>query len=735
MARQLPAETVEEAADRNPDLEKSLSKSGIGKLDGPAIVPTYQIVSTDSKIPVSSVHGKLWKSRKDQAVSKRKQNLEEESWEDALNYYNNSQEGGRGGNTGTDQYGGSAEHAARHRSRGNSETENIVFANTSALVPAIYARNPAIEVTVTKEENQPQAVMHEELINTLIRRKAAPGLGLKTKARRAVVATTLMNVSYLEVGYTFKKDSSEQAMTDLAELSAAYAEEENVQELRKIEGKLAALESRVDILRPSGPFVKFRKPNQILRDPDSESEDLTDDNWIMIWEYVPTTWLQAMYADNASGEKSLYEPTHVLNANATDGTGQNDAEHEIANYTLLDDSSSDHANQRRYGYDDDESYKRAMRTKVWYVWDKVTRRVYLYNDKNWTWPIWVWDDPYHLDTFFPIEQLTFYTHPTEGIAKSEVVYYLDQQDAINDINSEFKHARQQAKFNVVFDKNRANREDVEKIIKGDVSAAVGLDVPEGYTLKDVVQSVIPPSMQYAELFDKSSQFEAIDRLSSVSGVMRGQQFKTNTTNGAIEKYSMNTQTRLDEKIDAVEDFIGGLGWKVMQLCAQFMTAEEVNQLIGDKGIGWQNYSTEEFQATFQYQVVGGSTQKPTSDAKKQQAMELGQVLGQFVNAAPQAVTTVMLKMFERSFSEININEEDWASISDAVNQQGTGGDGNITEMINKLPPEAKQALGKAIAQGVPVEAALEKIMQVAQQQEQQGGQPGGAGQPQQQTIQ
>ena len=717
MAR-LPAENIDEAADRNPDLERSLEKAGVGQEKTAPVVPTYQIISTDSKIPVSSQNGNLWKSRRDQAVNKRKNNLEEEAWEDALCYYDNSQEGAR-------SY---ADEPARKRHRGTSETENIVFANTSALVPAIYARNPAIEVTVTKEENYEHSIMHEELINVLMRNRSDNGLNMKPKARRAVVATTLMNLSYMEVGYTFKKDSSQAALEDLTKLSEDYATEKNLEKLRLIEGKIAALELKVDLLRPSGPHIKFRRPDQILRDPDSESEDLSDDKWIMIWEYVPTTWLQAMYADDKTGTKSLYKPTHVLNANSVGAEGRNSAEQEIANYTLVDSDDYDNRTRRSlHGYEDDESYKRALRTKIWYVWDKVTRRVYMYNDKDWTWPIWVWDDPYHLDTFFPLAQLTFYTHPIEGVAKSEVVYYLDQQDAINDINSEFKNARQQAKFNVVFDKNRANREDVEKILKGDEGVAVGIDIPEGYSIKDFLQSVVPPSMQYAELFDKSPQFEAIDRLSSVSGVMRGQQFKTNTTNGAIEKYSMNTQTRLDEKIDAVEDFIGDVGWKVLQLCAQFMDIEQVQSLIGTKSAGWQNYSSTEFLATHQYQVVGGSTQKPTSDAKKQQAMELGQVLGQFVNAAPQAVTAVMLKMFERSFSEINIGEEDWQSINEQVNQQGQGGD-QVTEMINKLPPEAKQALGKAIAQGVPVEAALEKIMQVAQQQEQQ--QPGGAGQPQ-----
>ena len=728
---ELPAETVEEAQERNPDLDKSLAKAGVGLQDKAPVVPTYKIISTDSKIPVSSVHGSLWKSRRDQSLSKRSNDMDADSWSECLAYYDNAQLENRNAGDGNHQRN---EPHAMKRQRYSGETENLVFANTSALVPAIYARNPTVEITVTKTENEDIATVHEDLLNVLMRRKADPGLNLKMKARRSVVATTLMNLSYIESGYTFKSESSEQAMIDLQALSEEYAKEKDVERLRDIEGKISAIEQKVDLLRPSGPYCKFRKPEQILRDPDSESEDFSDDKWIMIWEYVSTSWLRAVFGKGEKGERSLYKPTHVLNANSQGGDGKNSAEQDIANYTLLEDADkSGNAERRRYGYDDDESYKRALRTKVWYVWDKTTRRVYMYNDKDWQWPIWVWDDPYHLDTFFPISQLTFYTHPYEGVAKSEVIYYLDQQDAINEINGEFKYARQQAKFNLMYDKTRANREDIEKILKGDEGVAVGIDVPEGFTLKDIVQSVVPPSMQYAELFDKTPQMEAIDRLSSVSGVMRGQQFKTNTTNGAIEKYSQTTQSRLDEKIDAVEDFIGDVAWKIMQLCAQFMSIDEVAVLVGDeKAAMWQNFEPTEFQKQFQYQVVGGSTQKPTSDAKKQQALELGQVLGQFVNAAPQAVTSVMLKMFERSFSEINLTEEDWKSINSAVEGNETS---KIDEALASLPPEAKAAFGKAVAQGVPVKAALDKIMQVAKQGEQPQGQPPEGQPPPPQTIQ
>jgi hypothetical protein len=61
----------------------------------------------------------------------------------------------------------------------------------------------------------------------------------------------------------------------------------------------------------------------------------------------------------------------------------------------------------------------------------------------------------------------------------------------------------------------------------------------------------------------------------------------------------------------------------------------------------------DFETRVVVRVEGGSTDKPTSTQKKQQALQLGQILGQFANAAP-ATVIVMLKMFENAFDEFQI---------------------------------------------------------------------------------
>ena len=707
-------------------------------------VPTYQMVG-DSRIPVTKAHGSLWKSRRDQGLAARRERDYDRAWEEAVRYYRNDQVSHRSGSHGGEFAGN--EMGAMKMFRRFSETENIVFANTSALVPMLYAKNPTAEFTSLDPDDEETSIRTEKLVNRLMTKKSYPGVNLKPKVRKSVVMTTLTNIAYMEVGYTFKEQSSEQALEDLDRLSTALTKAKTPQKVREIEGHIEALENTIDILRPAGPFCKFRRPQDVVWDTDCIEDDNSDAKWGMICDYISTAYLNAKFTQKKGSTRvSVYKPTHVIKAGESGENGHNSAEMEIASSSLFNLDESDKHNATTYGYNDEGTYKKAQRTKCWWVWDKVTRRVLLYSDKDWSWPIWVWDDPYHLQGFFPIYKLQFNTDPEETIGKGEVTYYLDQQDSINTINSEMKQARQWARRNLFFDKNKVSKDEVEKFLKGDEDVAVGVDVPEGMNLKDFVQSVTPPSMNFIQLFDKQPILEAIDRVSSVQPVMRGVEFKTNTTNQAINQYNSVSQTRTDEKIDAVEDYIGQVAWALAQLCLQFMDQATVEALIGKSAAaGWQNLSSDAIASQLQMIIVGGSTQKPTSEAKKQQALQMGQVLGQFVNAAPVPVLTTMLKTMRGAFNDV-IPDEQWQDIEDSIAAQGAGapatgasGDGGppsqqsgpsqpeqgadpiamLEQMVDSMPPEAKQALGMAMARGVPVREALERIIPQAQGQAQQ----------------
>jgi hypothetical protein len=200
--------------------------------------------------------------------------------------------------------------------------------------------------------------------------------------------------------------------------------------------------------------------------------------------------------------------------------------------------------------------------------------------------------------------------------------------------------------------------------------------------------------------------------------------------------------RLDEKIDAIEDALGRLLYGVAFLCAQFSTREEVAAVIGaERAQAWENYPAEQLRTMFRCQAVGGSTQKPTSAAKKQQALEMAKLLAQMIQFAPSVVLETTMTLFDGAFDELTL-PKDWAkrvkeeagiALQRGNSEAGTGmpntgtdtgaegamppapGGGGMEEvaaLIDQLPPQAKIALGNILARGVPVAEAVPEVLRL-----------------------
>jgi hypothetical protein len=477
-------------------------------------------------------------------------------------------------------------------------------------------------------------------------------------------------------------------------------------------------------------------PHRIIIDPTSTQPDGSDARWMMEWDYLPTSYINAVYGQ-AQGEeiRSVYEPTHVM-CSGKEGSAVED---QVNNFSLF--TTSEDANAAEYGYDNPAAFAAAQHTKVWYIWDKVTRRVLMYADNHWSWPLWVWDDPLKLPRFFPYFRLWFHEAVNTNAPKGEVTFYLDQQDAINEINDEIHRGRTWAKRNILYNKNAIDQNDVEEVLKGDDGTARGIDLPEGSKLEDHIFSFVPPALNRPEFFSPDSKFAAINRITGINDAMRGAQFKTNTTNKAIENYQANTDIRVDERVDLIEDFIGEIAWNILMLCMMNWDKEDVAPIIGTQlAEHWQKVTDpRDFDTMFSARVEGGSIAKPNSREKKKQALELAQILGQFANAAPAAVI-VMLKMIERSFDEFVINDEEWEMIHQTMMQSlqkaggGPGAEGGqpqegapqepqepqppesnagliaqVKERIAKLPAAAQAKLEELVQGGMPPSEALDQI--------------------------
>jgi len=739
------------------------SYEGIMATDTPAEddQPIYRVLG-ESKIPVSKHRGPLWRSRYDQGKSAMRKNAD--AWDEAYRYYRHDHT--RTSSSPREQDDPSA---GKPLQGSFDSTENLVFANVSALVPMLFTKNPDAEFTCEDKEDEPKARIVEKLVNTLAAKKTTPGLNLKRKVKRNIVSTALCNVGWFEVGYTRREQSSEVALEEIQKLSLALEKATSQKDIKEIEGKLLALEETIDMLTPPGPWVKVRRPDQVIVDPTATELDLSGScNWVMVEDLMYTALLRARYGRKRPGTdewESVFSPTDVIKAGV--GPDQGDRG-QTDNFQLFSYSTAEYS---KYGYTDQRAFLAAQMTKVVYVWDRVTRRVELYNANDWCYPLWVWDDPYALDQFFTCVPMEFHTDPMTMYAKGEVTYYLDQQDDINVINNEWSKVRRFAAGKVVFDKNSIKDAGLlESLINGTIDTnSVGVDLPEGKKISDILGPLLPPSADAIKFFDKKPVMESIDRLSGVASVQRGVEYKTNTTNRAIESYESQVQTRADEKMDAIEDSVGTVLWLVAQMCMQFMTKDEVATILGDAfAKDWEQQDATTIRKLFTPRVVGGSTLKPTSRAKKEQALQISQIIGQFTRATPIAAV-VALKVLATAFDNVVIAKEDWEIIykgimkeasapspeeqqaeqqeaqanegqAERMNQrvmqeregaqqaQQAGGGGEqqidniasivqeVAKLIDGLPPEIKQSLGVQLARGRSVADIATQMIQQMQSQ-------------------
>lgn len=744
------------------NIEDSIAQTdGVGAVVPPTegttevdTTPIYQVIG-DTRIPTSKHAGSLWRSRYDTAMAKVRKSGAWDAWDETIRYYKNDQTGKRNRD---DPNRTPAKSAIEITGGQFTNTENVVFANVSALVPSIYAKNPDVTVTSSKgDQDRYFAECLQKLIRTLMQKRTAPGVNLKPKMRLSVVRTTLTNIAWVECGYTKREDSSNVVMDEIKQLSDELANAKSRKEIQEIEGKLQALDEKVDLLSPSGPWTKALHPKDVIIDPDALLIDGSDSKWLMIADIFETSFLNAVYRkkDENGTYTSIYKPTHVLKA---DGSGKRDIaghDEEINNFTLLQTSDYKYSD---YGYADENTFNRACRTKVWKVWDRVTRRVMWFADNDWKWPIWVWDDPYGLDDFFPLAPLAFHTDPEDVYARGEASYYLDQQDEINRINNQVAKMRHRVSNQIIYNKRAVEKENelMALVAPTDENKLIGVTLPEGMKLKDMVDAPPIPAADYQALFDKRTLFEAVDRVSGVSSVLRGVEYRTNTTNKAIDSYESSTGQRLDEKIDAIEECIGRVGYMIGVMCLTNMTQVEVAELIGDEHAkNWPGpMNAREAQRAFSLTVVGGSSLKPTSKVRKEQAKELGGILGQ-MGANNPAIILVLLRVLRRAFSdEMVIENSDWDMIIQMLQQQimpqeaptpeggrppQPGGGGapapapngqagapsdaemiiaKVDELFAKMPPNIRKAVGAEIAQGLPLKEIIAKLQQTAQQRAQ-----------------
>lgn len=677
------------------------------------VQPLYRIYE-GSRIAISSAVGKALKRRLDAAIiAYEHTNL---LWEECFRYYNNDQSRSSVGPKGLFKRG--------------DGTENVVFSNLNIMLPAVYSKNPNITCSTTDNQDEPFCRALQALLNALFRRK--DGLNAKAKIKKSAGMALLTNFGIYKLAFTKKGDSREHAIAEMQRMTTDLGTAKTQQEVDTIYGQLEALEQNLEVLEPSGFGLSNILPQNLIIDPFAEQPDGLDAAYMCERVFIPTNSLTARYTkpDDDGDEPDInrvlvYKPTHkarfVTGVQHDDGLG-----------VVMDAIDQSGSTPTSHTEDERTAYINMYFTECYYWWDKLTRRVYLFQRDDWTWPLWVWDDPLQITRFFPYFIISTVMSTGGTVSAGEVSYILDQQDEINDVNRQKSRIRQSI-FNFFFyNVDKISKEEAEKFIdslRGVISNGtnlVGVRAGE-MELSKIIEAIAPPAAHYDTLFDTKPILEAINRITNTSDALRGVQFHTNTNVASVKSYEQSMQLSVGAKVDCVEDSVADLAIAIAEIAVQNYDAETVAGYVGNAlAQGWEQMDLDTFRATYALEVVAGSMEKPNSAFKKEEAIKVSQALGQFAQAAPGAVLKVMLKVLSQAFPEVVIKPEDWTAIdqeiranlskgvSDGSSQGAQSSGSDILEQAKNLPPEVKNKVVQMSEQGVDEKTIANYIMQQLQ---------------------
>jgi len=631
--------------------------------------PLYQIIG-ESRIPVSRAIGPMWETKRKAALAAY--DTAYQVWNEAYKYYGHNQMK-------------TLETPQGVFMRGDM-TENILYANLNTIIPAILNRNPDIATSSSDPDDEKLTATLQVLLNKIIRKS---NFNLKERMRKAILHTELTNFGVLKLDFVIKDDSREEAQRGLEELGTELAKAKTRADLLAAYGKIQALEGQLEVREPGGFSLKNVLPHNLIIDPTAENSDGSDALWEMERTWLPTEYLRARYTRK---DMSIFKSTHKVRLDISEEDSDTTA-------LVVDALGSEDASVPTAFTDDQRlSHLYQNLTEVYYVWDKVTRRLMLFLRDDWKWPLWVWDDPLQLSRFFPYYILNYGQAISGVIGAGEVGYYLDHQDEVNSINRQFANIRRIIFNYFVYNSNAIKPDVAEKLIKAIRSGGkidvkpVGVDVPAEMDVAKALSSIVPPALEYKVMFDKAPVYDSVDRLGSTSDAIRGVQFKANTTVPAVEAYMQASRIRIGTKIDAIEDVIADLCRGISEIAVSNMSRDDVEREIGKiHAQNWAEMDIATFNANISVEIAAGSIEKPTSVFKKQEAIQIVQAIGQFANSAPGVTLRVILKVLEKAFTEVVISKQDWEEIAQevaAMQTKGVSTEGGA----QALPPEIQQML-------------------------------------------
>lgn len=535
----------------------------------------------------------------------------------------------------------------------NATDENIIRTNVRTIMRSTYMQNPRVEYTSKdKEDKLPDTL--EYILEYLWNKKNYPGVGMKAHARRWILHGQLTNFGILRLDYQKREGSQQDAIEIITRLEKKLQDKSlSVQKIEDIYAQIQVLYDELPLLEKKGMKLTNVNSECFGTDAGCTITDLSDATWAYEWFDINTDYMHQKYYFRKGGKWVLRANEKVTTEPVVEGSQASDDVRDSVLETVL---SGDTEERKKV--------KAKDTTRCYYVYDKVMRRIYLFNSENWEYPLHIEEDDLKLSRFFRHFVLAF-GEPIEGIVQpGEASFYVGQVDEINRVNRKISQIRNSIFGAIIYNKKAVDKNEVVKLIKhlknpNEVEAfGVGMD-PEK-KINEQIEVLAPPAMQHKEAFDTSGLRQTIDRIAATTEVDRGGQFKTNTTTDAVAYYEQQKEQIQNVVVDSIEEGMDDIAWAMSEILVSKYSKDEIVELVGaERAEAFQPMTVQEFNQQYRMQLASGSIEKPTSQYKRKEALQIVQGIGQVASAAPMTGLRIMLRVLSNAFTDFNVTEKDW----------------------------------------------------------------------------
>lgn len=480
-------------------------------------------------------------------------------------------------------------------------TVNISFGTLNVIYPSVSVNYPKITVAPTRPDLEDAAVVVEALVNYQWKH-----FGFQREFRAAVKDWLMIGHGWVKVGYKYKEKKvklSPEEMDEQYSSMIAQADDyaanfpEYAPELPTDEQIAQHLADTQMIAEVDQPFVERISPFDVYVDPAATS--LEDARWICQRIVRPLREVQS-------------DPTYKR---AVRKSVQGDLE----TYT-----ERDNRDWRRR----DRQTPELQYSTIWEFYD-------LGQGTTCTWAEGADDylvDPQEIPFAFghPFVMLRNYDIPEHFYPMGDLESIESLQMELNKTRSQMMQARKKYARKYLY-KSSAFGPEGRQALESDVDNTFVEAADDGVPLNELI-APLPQVPLSPEIYQHSQVVEQdIATVSGVSEYQRGQVPETRRTATEAAIISDSVSARAADKLATIESGLALVARRVIQVCQQYVTGDQVFRVTGNNGaMVWVPWTREEILGEYDFEVEAGSTQPMNETVRRQTAVALSQAMAPFV---------------------------------------------------------------------------------------------------------